>query len=137
MSRPVLYSDHEPFTPDPYYGWMDQGVSWRNLWIAELDQIAAEDLPALAQVRLNNGESCEITAHEADSQRPPLRDLLAGLELGKAVMEAFRLNESGNCEIHLLNPGNDTVEVSLPGFWKKQLPPHSLKIYTWKRPENG
>lgn len=135
LSRPVLYSDHEPFAPDPYYGWMDQGVSWRHLWIAELDHTAAEDLPALAQARLNNSESCEITAHEADPQSPPQCNPLVGLELGPASLEAFRLNESGNYEIHLLNPGDDAIEVLLPGSGKKRLPPHSLKIYTWMPPE--
>lgn len=127
LARPVLYSDHAPFTPDPYYGWMDQGVSWRDLWIGELDNVNEEDLPALAQTRLINGESCEITAHEAASETFPVHNLPEGLELGQAIMGACRLNESGKWEIHLHNPRNEEIKVKLPQL-EISLAPHAMKI---------
>ena len=130
LARPTLYADHVPFKPDPYYGWMEQGVSWRNLWIAERENTSPEELPALAQARLNNGESCEITAHEAAHESRPVCNLPADMDLGQAVMEAYRLNDTGNYEIHLLNPGNEAIEVTLPRKGKIVLPPHTLRIIT-------
>lgn len=130
LARPTLYADHAPFQPDPYYGWMEQGVSWRHLWIAERKDTAPEELPALAQARLNNGESCEITAHEPAQDTKPVCDLPADLNLGLAVMEAFRLNETGNYEIHLFNPRQEAIEITLPQKGKIELPPHALRIIT-------
>ena len=130
LARPTLHADHAPFAPDPYYGWMEQGVSWRNLWIAELEGITSEELPALAQARLNNGESCEITAHEAGVESMPVCNLPSDLDVGKAVMEAYRLNETGCLEIHLYNPRNETITVTLPQKGTIMLPPHALRMIT-------
>lgn len=135
LARPVLYSDHSPFKPDPYYGWMDQGVSWRDLWIAEPANSSPEQLPALAAARLHNGESCEITAHDAAPGIPVFRDLPSDMDLGPVIMEAYRLNESGEYEIHLRNPAGKTAEIRLPApAGKTTIPPHSLRIIAWPGP---
>ena len=128
LARPTLYADHAPFTQDPYYGWMEQGVSWRDLWLAEPENAVPEDLTALARVRLTNGESCEITAHEAGEEAVPVCDLPSGMELGEAVLEAFRRNETGETEMHLFNPRSREIEVILPGKKKLRLAPHALRI---------
>jgi len=130
LLRPTLYADHAPFPPDPYYGWMEQGVSWRNLWIAELEQTEPTDILALAQARLINGESCEITAHEAGGESIPVCHFPSGLELGKAILEAFRLNENEVFEIHLYNPRNELIEITLPRKGKLKLPPRAVRIIT-------
>jgi len=132
LARPILYADHAPFPPDDYYGWTEQGVSERRLWLAELGPVSPEELPGMAAARLVNAESCEITAHEPGGDLYPVRDL-PSVQIRPALLEAYRFNENGDCEIHVRNPRGEAVEITLPEPAGKQtIPPRSLRIITWR-----
>ena len=137
LARPILYADHAPFPPDDYYGWTEQGVSERRLWLAELGPVSPEELPGMAAARLVNAESCEITTHEPGRDLYPVRDL-PPVQIRPALLEAYRFNEDGDCEIHVRNPRGEAVEITLPEPAGKQtIPPRSLKIITWRPKENA
>ncbi len=60
LNRPVLYADHAPFTPNRDTGYLDLGMSWRELWIFE--QSSLESVPKIAAERLTAAECREMTA---------------------------------------------------------------------------
>lgn len=129
INRPVLYSDHLPFAQKTDDGWMDMGVSYRNLWIAEYDENDIAVLPRRAHARLNNGEIREVTAHPAgDSLVPGF--FRFSLPYEQVVMQELRFNEADNVEITLLNNGEDVVVV-LPEIGKVKLPAHALRRFTF------
>ena len=109
---------------------MDLGYSERKLWIAEMDDVPVENLPGLANQRLNNGEVCETTIHEASDQNWLIPELKLLLDSKQVVLQAYRINESGDFEIHLMNYG-DAVKVNLPAIGEIKLPARALRIISW------
>ena len=130
LLRPVLHADHAPFIASKEDHWMDLGYSERKLWIAEMDDVPVENLPGLANQRLNNGEVCETTIHEASDQNWLIPELKLSLDSKQVVLQAYRINESGDFEIHLMNYG-DAVKVNLPAIGEIKLPARALRIISW------
>ena len=86
----------------------------------------------MAAARLVNAESCEVTVHEPGQELHPVREL-PPVQIHPALLEAYRFNENGDCEIHVRNPRSEAVEISLPEpVGKQTIPPRSLRIITWR-----
>ena len=129
LNRPVYYADHAPFTTCDESGRMDMGVSERRLWIAEYDNVPLAELPHYAEARLLNGETREITAHEASGEKV---DSAFQLEIPWkqiSILE-MRFNEEGQSEIYLYNNGEE-ISIDLAQTRKIVIPAHALKKIVW------
>ncbi len=126
LVRPVMYSDHDPFTPNPDSGWMDLGVSFRWLWLGEYGSIPLSYLPRAAASRLNSGEVREITYH-APGDLPPEDFLHLELMPEQITLLELRRNENGKTEVTLINNGDD-ISIHLPGMEDVFLPANTMKI---------
>jgi hypothetical protein len=131
LVHPVLYADHLPFAQKEDDGWMDFGVHFRYLWIAEYSQIPLSSLQKYSSARLNNGEIREITAHPAGDLSA--RQKFCHLELpdDQVTVHELRLNDAGETEVILQNSGEET-EVVLPVIGKVKLPSYSMRTFSWK-----
>ena len=128
LNRPVMYSDHAPFAPNPDSGWMDLDNSERVLWIGMYDGLPLAEVPHYAKCRLENGEVREITTHEPGMKNAD-EFLHLQLEEKQVVIQEFRYNEDGKKELTLMNNGSE-ITVDLPEFGKITLPAHGLKTVT-------
>ena len=128
LNRPVMYSDHAPFAPNPDSGWMDLGNSERVLWIARYGDIPLAEVPHHAVKRLENGEVREVTAHEPGAKTAD-EFLHLVLDEKQVTVQEFRYNEAGKKELTLMNHGGE-VTLDLPEFGKITLPAQGLKTFS-------
>jgi alpha-mannosidase len=126
LLRPVLYADHRPFPQYEESGWMDTGVSWRKLWYFESDHVAIESLPRLADARLMNAETREVTAHAPGTSKAPKLPSLE-FDAETTVLGSARETANGKCEITLINYGRKEMlnlndnKVVVPSYSIKKL----------------
>ncbi len=122
LCRPVLYGDHAPFAQSEEYGWMEQGISWRELWLLEPADIPVAELPRLAQARLANSEAREVAPHEAsaDFTVPPIPEFEAKTTVLNAV-----IHEDGKRILSLCNYGAEEQLLFADGK-KVKSPAHSV-----------
>ncbi len=120
LCRPVLYADHAPFAQSEEYGWTEQGVSWRELWLLEPTAKSLGELPLLAQSRLINSEIREVSPHHVTkvTECPPLPP---SFQARTTVLNSARY-EGGKHRLSLCNYGEketlhfaDGTQLESPG----------------------
>lgn len=129
------YADHAPFVQKFDDGWMDFGVSFRSLWIAEYDQLPLSALQKYSNARLNNGEVREITAHTVGDQTGKYEFFRLELPENQVVVQELRWNRDGDAEITLQNTG-EAISVNLPELGEVALPAYSLRTFQWRQKDN-
>ncbi|MCQ2396682.1 MAG: hypothetical protein MJ106_03170 [Lentisphaeria bacterium] len=129
LLRTTPYADHHPFPRNTQTGYMDMGLNFVDLWIAEDDALNAESIPVRARRRLHNVEYAEITAHDAGRgiALPTRPEVSFSSE--KVTVEAMRLLKEGDTgEVHLLNHSSTEEKATLADGQVIVLPPKALKI---------
>ncbi len=123
LLRCVPYSDHKPFPANTEDGYIDEGTGEFELWSFEYSDIDVASLPALAQIRLNNIEACEVSPHAAGKPCPMPE--IPELSSKNILLESCRTTSDGNRIFHVSNNGDKEETVR----WKGQriaVPPHAI-----------
>ena len=120
LLRPVLYADHAPFEAEKSSGWMDQGLIDIEVWHFAYDGVNVSALPRLADARLNNAETREVTGHSVSGEYLPSK---SSLRLDNEEIIAL----ASENEIHFFNYG-EAASVKLPDGIEVVLPAKGIRI---------
>lgn len=135
LARPVLYADHFPFPQSEEYGWTEQGVSWRKLWYFEGENVAMEDLPRMAEARLVNGETREVTWHAPHPDGKGLNPLLNWNMGGKTTLPTSARRGCGTDWLLTFCNYGEAENITLPNGKTLMIGPHQIQQITFSDTE--
>ena len=124
--RSTPYADHHPFQRNEETGFMDMGLSFRELWFSEATELPLENIPSKARRRLHNIECVEITGHAATSTVSEIGAPKFSCP-DSVVVESARKTSDGKWELHFLNHGGE-ISIQMPDASSCIIPAKGLKI---------